>query len=81
MRKIEVEQVKVVVIGESFPWDSVIQTSDSWEEIARVELSSHQWNTKVVRLVRSNVCSMSDLSREVRIGRTKESLEKLMHGF
>lgn len=51
MRKIKVnpksEQVKIAVIGKACTWESVPQSSGTWEEAARVELTSYNGMTVV----------------------------------
>lgn len=42
--------VKIVCIGEAFSCDLVPQSNASWKEATPVELKSHQWNIKKIRI-------------------------------
>lgn len=44
---------------------SVTQSSGSWGKTVRVELKSHPWNMKWMRVVLYNLCGTADFSREV----------------
>lgn len=60
MRKMTVnlrlEKIKILVIGESFTWEWIPQSSGSTDKAGRVEIPSLQWNTKKMKAVRYNVC-------------------------
>lgn len=55
------DQLNIVVIGELSSWESILQSSCSCEEAARVKVISHQWNTKRMRMVRYKVSNMAGL--------------------
>lgn len=58
------EQVNIVVMRVKSSWESVPQNIGSWEEVSPLELTSHTWDLKGIRVVNKNVCSMVDLNRE-----------------
>lgn len=39
------EQVKILVIGEISVSESVTRSIRPWDEVVRVELTLHEWNT------------------------------------
>lgn len=51
MVNLRFELVMVVAIGKASPWESVPLSNDSREKADRVEITSHQWNTKRMRMV------------------------------
>lgn len=53
------ELVKIAVIGTSFSCKSDPQSNDSCDETARVEITSHQYNTQATRMFRYNTRSIS----------------------
>lgn len=55
----KLEQVKSVVIGKTSSWETVPQNSGLWEEDARMELNSPQWNKERTRVIVYNACSMA----------------------
>lgn len=55
------EQAK---IEEASSCELVPQRSSSWKEAASVELKSHQWNTKGMRMVHYDVVGMVGLSHK-----------------
>lgn len=67
MEKIELnprlEQVSVAVVGKTFSWESVPQSSVSLEEAARVEFTSEKWNTKRVSMDSYNGRGMASHNR------------------
>lgn len=58
-----IEHVKIVAIREATSRELVPQSSSSWEEAVRVELTSHQWNMKGIGVGPYNVCGMAGCSR------------------
>lgn len=49
------EEVKVVVIGETSSREPVPQCSSSEEEAVRMEFHTYQWNTKGMRMDKFNL--------------------------
>lgn len=58
------EQVKVIMIRETSSWKPVPLRRGSWQEAARVDLTSHPWNTEGMRAFRYDARSMAGRIRE-----------------
>lgn len=63
--KARLEQIKILVIWKVSSWESVQHRSGAVEEFAQVGIKSYKLNTKGMRIVRFNVCSMVYFNREV----------------
>lgn len=63
-----VEQVKNVVTGETYSWESVPRGRGFREAAARVELISHRWNAEGMRVVRDNVSALAGSNRKSQNG-------------
>lgn len=45
------KQVKIILIGDAFPWESFPNSKCMWEDTARADITSHQLNTKIMNVV------------------------------
>lgn len=59
----KLEQVKIEGIGGKASWVSIPQSSDSREDTGRIKFTSHQRNTKGMKVVFYNVRGIVDTSR------------------